>query len=161
MVNSPSTKPEEPERARWDGHARTRNGATAPGTPSQPTTETGHPLSGRRHWAHACRDGEVVCGRVELIVRSDTRLGLAPRERRCIVARFRERLHPALRADLTELVRRRGAMARRAAERMQPIEIVFEDPSLGLQRIIGWIQPPQLRRGNLHDIEFGLREPTS
>ena len=76
MVNSPSTKPEEPERARWDGHARTRNGATAPGTPSQPTTETGHPLSGRRHWAHACRDGEVVCGRVELIVRSDTRLGL-------------------------------------------------------------------------------------
>jgi len=52
-------------------------------------------------------------------------------------------------------------MARRAAERMRPIEIAFEDPSLGLQRIIGWIQPPQLRRGNLHDIEFGLREPTS
>lgn len=131
-------------------------------SPSPPATETGHPLpQWRRHWAHACRDGEVVCGRVELTVSSDARLGLAARERRCFVARFREHLQPALRADLAELVRRRGAVARRAAERMQPIEVVFDDPHLGLQRIIGWIQPPPVRHGDLHDIEFGLREPAS
>jgi len=44
---------------------------------------------------------------------------------------------------------------------MQPIEVVFDDPHLGRQRIIGWIQPPQVRHGALHDIEFGLREPAS
>src|SRR4051794_25774986 len=143
MANSSSTKPEE-LGARRDWRARTLQAAIL-GPQSQPTTETTHPLTAwYHHWGHACRDGEVVCGRVELAVRADTRLGLAPRERRCLVARFREHLHPALRADLAELVRRRGAIARRAAERMQPIEIVFDDPRLGVQRITGWIQPPQL-----------------
>jgi hypothetical protein len=160
MANSPSTKPEEPEGPRSDGHARTLQLSTILRPPSQPFTETGHPLTAWRcHWAHACRDGEVVCGRVELSVKTDTRPGLTPHERRCVAARFRERLHPALRTELAELVRRRGMAAQRAAERMQPIEIVFDDPCLGLQRIVGWIQPPQLRRGDLHDIEFGLREP--
>jgi hypothetical protein len=42
---------------------------------------------------------------------------------------------------------------------MDPIEIVFDDPGRGLQRISGWIQPPQRRNGDLHDIQFGLREP--
>jgi hypothetical protein len=111
--------------------------------------------------AHACRDGEVVCGRVELTVRTDTRLGLTPRERRRLAARFVEHLHPVLREELKELVHRRGAASRRAAERIEPIELVFDDPRLGPQRIVGWIEPPQRRRGDLHQIEFGLREPTS
>jgi hypothetical protein len=101
----------------------------------------------------------VVCGRVELTVRADSRLGLTPRERRVFTVRFLDGLESRLRAELTELVRRRGAVARRAAERMEPIEIVFDDPLRGLQRIIGWIQPPQRRNGDVHDIQFGLREP--
>lgn len=129
-----------------------------PGT--QAAAETGHALTERRcRWAHAYRDGEMVCGRVELTVSADTRLGLAPRERRCLTARFLERLDAGLRTELAELVRRRGAVARRAAERMRPIEIVFDDPRLGCQRIIGSVQPPQLRHRALHKIEFGLREP--
>ena len=40
----------------------------------------------------------------------------------------------------------------------EPIELVFDDPRLGLQRIIGQIEPPQLHRGDLHEIKFGLRE---
>jgi hypothetical protein len=102
----------------------------------------------------------VVCGRVELIVRADTRLGLTPRERRRVAARFVAHLHPALRTELTALVRRRGMIARRAAERMKPIEIVFDDPDGGLQRILGWVQPPQRRHGDLHEIEFDLHEPS-
>jgi hypothetical protein len=42
---------------------------------------------------------------------------------------------------------------------MQPVEIVFEDPQGGRQRVVGWVQPPQLRRGELDEIEFGLRAP--
>ncbi len=108
--------------------------------------------------AHACRDDEVVCGHVELTVDAGTRLGLTARERRYLTVRFLDRVEPRLRAELTELVRRRGAAARRAAERMKPIEIVFDDPSHGLQRITGSIQPPQRRSGDVHDIQFVLRE---
>ncbi|MGI9097416.1 MAG: hypothetical protein ACR2H2_02795 [Solirubrobacteraceae bacterium] len=126
-------------------------------TPASRET-TGHPLTERRYRARAYRDGELVGDDVELTVRTDTRLGLAPRERRCLTARFPERLHPALRTELTGLVRRRGPIAARAAERMQPVEIIVDDPSLGRQQIIGCIQPPQLRHGALHKIEFGLRE---
>jgi hypothetical protein len=75
-----------------------------------------------------------------------------------MVARFREHLHPDLRAELADLVRRRGPIARRAAERMAPIELVFVDPERGLRRLSAWIQPPQQRHGDLRDIEFGLRE---
>jgi hypothetical protein len=118
-----------------------------------------HELAGRRSCsAHAYRADEIVCGRVELTVDVDAPLDLTARERRCVTVRFSDRLEPALRAELTELVRRRGAAARRAAERMKPIEIVFDDPSLGLQRITGSIQPPQRRSGELHDIKFVLRE---
>jgi hypothetical protein len=102
----------------------------------------------------------VICGRVELTLKTDTRLGLTARERRGLAARFVEHLHPALQDELSELVDRRGAAARRAAERIAPIELVFDDPRLGLQRIIGQIEPPQRRCGDLHKIEFGLREPT-
>lgn len=120
---------------------------------------TDHPLIGRRSCsAHACRDSAVVCGRVELIVRADLRLGLTPRERHVFAVRFLDGLEPGLRAELTELVRRRGAVARRAAERMEPIEIVFDDRLRGLQRIMGLVQPPQQRNGDLQDVQFGLRE---
>lgn len=71
--------------------------------------------------------------------------------------RFVEPLHPALRMELTELVRRRGSAARRAAERMQPIELVFGTPGGDLDRISGWLEPPCRRRGGLHEIEFSLR----
>ncbi len=111
--------------------------------------------------AHACRDTEVVCGRVELTVATDTRLGLTARERRCCTVRFLDGVEAGLRAELTQLVRRRGAVARRAAERMDPIELVFGDPDLGLQRIVGCIQPPQARNGDLHEIEFDLRRVES
>ena len=118
------------------------------------------PLIGRHsRAAHACREHEVVCGLVELTIGADARLGLTARERRCVTVRFLDRLEPGLCAELTELVRHRGAVARRAAERMEPIDIVFDDPRLGLQRITGWIQPPQRRAGDLYEIEFGLREP--
>jgi hypothetical protein len=90
-------------------------------------------------------------------VRSDTRLGLTPRERHIFAVRFLDGLEPGLRSQLTTLVSRRGAAARRAAERMQLIEIVFDDPLRGLQRIAGWVQPPQRRHGDLRDIQFGLR----
>ena len=108
--------------------------------------------------ARAYRDGQLVCARVQLTVGRDGRLGLTRSERRYVVARFLERLHPGLRAELAELARRRGAAARRAAERMDPIELVFDDRHLGRQRITGWVQPPQARRGDLRDIEFALRE---
>jgi len=67
-------------------------------------------------WGRAYRDGKLVCGRVHVTVGRDARLGLAPNERRYITARFRERLDAALHAELAQLVRRRGAAARRIAE---------------------------------------------
>jgi hypothetical protein len=119
---------------------------------------TDHALMARRCCpAHACRDSAVVCGRVELIATTDARLGLTPRERRSFTVRFLDSPEPGLLTELTTLVRRRGAAARRAAERMQPIEIVFDDPLRGLQRIAGCVQPPQRRNGDLNDIQFGLR----
>lgn len=118
-----------------------------------------YPLVERRSCsAHACRDSEVVCGHVELTVRGDTRLGLTPRERRVLTVRFLDGLESRLHSELTELLRRRGAAARRAAERMTPIELVYADPPRGLQRITGWLQPPERRNADLHDIQFGLRE---
>jgi hypothetical protein len=109
----------------------------------------------------AYREGSLVCGRVHVTFRRDDRLGLAPHERRAVVARFLDRVHPDLRAELAELARRRGSAARRAAERIEPIAIVIDDPGLGRERIVGRIEPPQQRLcfGALSDIEFGLREP--
>ena len=90
-------------------------------------------------------------------MRADTRLGLTPRERRIFTVRFLGGLEPGLRTELTTLMSRRGAAARRAAERMAPIEIVFDDPLRGLQRIAGSVQPPQQRNGvDLRDVQFGL-----
>jgi hypothetical protein len=63
----------------------------------------------RYTWGRAYRDGQLVCARVHVTVGRDGRLGLTPYESRYVVARFSERLHPELRAELTELARRRGA----------------------------------------------------
>ena len=112
----------------------------------------------RYGWGRAYRDGTIVCARVHLTIGRDGRLGLAQHERRYVVARFLERLHPTLHGELVQLSRRRGAAARRAAERMQPIDVVFDDTRLGRQRITGWVQPPQIRCGELREIEFGLHE---
>jgi hypothetical protein len=114
----------------------------------------------RYGWGRAYRDGRLVAGRVRLIVDHDVRVGLAPRERRrrSLRAAFTERVDPALRAELAAVARRRGAAARRAADRMDPIEVVVEDPHRGRQRIVGRVLPPQQRNGDLDEIEFGLRE---
>ena len=74
--------------------------------------------------------------------------------------RFHEPLDDNLRNELTHLIRRRGTAAHRAAERIDPIELVVDDPQAERQRIIGRLQPPQMRHGQLCDIEFGLRELT-
>jgi hypothetical protein len=116
-------------------------------------------IESRYGWARAYRDGRLVAGRVRLTVDRDARVGLAPRERRRLVrAAFIERVDPALRAELIAVARRRGAAARRAADRMEPIEVVIDDPHLGRERIVGRVLPPQHRRGDLDEIEFGLRE---
>jgi hypothetical protein len=115
----------------------------------------------RYAWGRAYRDGSLVCSRVHVTFGHDDRLGLAPRERRYLVARFQDRLHPTLRSELVELARRRGAAARRAAERMEPIVIVVDDPRHGRDRIVARLQPPQTRRGDLRDVGFELREPAS
>jgi hypothetical protein len=116
----------------------------------------------RYAWGRAYRDGRLVCWRVHVTIgRDDARLGLAPHERRYVTARFRERLDSALHAELVALARRRGAAARRAAERMEPIVIVVDDPHRGRQRVVGRLQPPQVRGGDLCDIEFAVRELTA
>jgi hypothetical protein len=113
----------------------------------------------RYAWGRAYRDGSLVCTRVHVTFSRDDRLGLAPRERRYVAARFLDRVHPDLHAELVELARRRGAAARRAAERIEPIVVVIDDPRLGRERIVGRLEPPHARHGDLGDVEFGLREP--
>jgi hypothetical protein len=119
-------------------------------------------INGQAHaWGQAYRHGSLICGRVCVTFGRDDRLGLAPRERRTVIARFEDRLHPTLRSELSELARRRGAAARRAAERIEPIVILAGDPRHGRERIVGRLVPPQMRRAALRDIEFALREEPS
>jgi hypothetical protein len=115
----------------------------------------------RQAWGRAYRDGSLVCGRVHVTFGRDDRLGLTPRERRYVIARFQDRLHPALRSELAELTRRRGAAARRAAEDMDPIVIVVDDPRHERDRVVGRLEPPQTRRGDLREMGFRLRESAS
>jgi hypothetical protein len=117
------------------------------------------PLAERRHRrARAYRHGELICGRVDLTVSLDGRLGLAPRERRQLIARFVERLAPAFRHELEQLVRRRGAGATRIGERIESIELVFDDPARNGQRLVARVEPPQSRRWELSENEFVIRE---
>jgi hypothetical protein len=94
---------------------------------------------------------------VHVTVRFDGRLGLAPWERRVVRVRFHEPLDDDLRSELTQLVRRHGAAGRRAVERVDPIEVVVDDPRGARQRIVGHLEPPQMRHGQLRDIDFELR----
>lgn len=113
----------------------------------------------RYAWGRAYRDGRLVCWRVHVTIgRDEARLGLAPQERRYVTARFRERIDSGLHAELVALVRQRGAAARRVADGMEPIVIVVEDIHRGRQRMVGRLQPPQVRGSDLCDIEFAVRE---
>jgi hypothetical protein len=94
---------------------------------------------------------------VHVTVLRDGRLGLAPDERRLVRVRLHEPLDDDLRAELTQLVRRRGAAARRAVERVDPIEIVVDDHHGERRRMIGYLHPPQVRHGRMRDIEFELK----
>jgi hypothetical protein len=110
-------------------------------------------------WGRAYRDGRLVCWRVHVTIgREHDRLGLAPRERRYVTARFRDRLDRDLHAELVQLARRRGAAAKRVADRMEPVVIVVDDPRHGRTRLTGHVQPPQVRGGALYDIDFTVRE---
>jgi hypothetical protein len=81
-------------------------------------------------------------------VSDSARIGLTARERRELSVRFVERIAPELRRELDGLVRRRGDVARRAAERMQPIELVADDLERGDVRIVAAAAPP---RGAVRD----------
>jgi hypothetical protein len=116
------------------------------------------PSHKRSRWGRAYRDGELVCARVHVTIGHDDRLGLTRHERRDVRARFQERIDRTLRSELIALVRRRGAAARRIAEALDTIELVLDEPDGERQRIIGQLQPPQVRHGRLRDIEFGLHE---
>jgi hypothetical protein len=99
-----------------------------------------------------------VCGCVQVTVSIDERLGLTERERRMIGVRFHEPVDDDLRAELSELARRRGTASHRAAERIAPIELVVDDLQSEHERLIGGLQPPQRRHGPLREIEFGFGE---
>jgi hypothetical protein len=136
--------------------------AAAVAIPRPPVTRFAHCVvfEQRYGWARAYRDGRLVAGRVRLTVDHDVGVGLASRERRrrSLRASFTERVDPALRAELVAVARRGGAAARRAADRMQPIELVIDNPHRGRERIVGRVLPPQQHRGDLDEIEFGLQE---
>jgi len=108
--------------------------------------------------ARAYRNGELICGRVELMIRPDTRIGLAPRERRQLIARFVSRLAPAFRYELEQLVRRRGAAATRLGDRIETIELIFDDALAEGEQLVVRLEPPQSRRWKLSENEFVIRE---
>lgn len=123
-----------------------------------PATAVGTLRADRRcRVGRAYRAGRLVCGCVHVAVLRDGRLGLAPHERRLVWVRFHEPLDDGLRTELTQLMRRRGAAARRAVERLDPIEVVVDDPHGERQRIVGQLEPPQMRHGQLRAIDFELK----
>jgi hypothetical protein len=108
----------------------------------------------RGRLGRAYRAGRLICARVHVTISRDERLGLTQRERRPIRARFHEPLDDELRSELTQLVRRRGAAAWRVAADLDAIELLVDDPGGEPQSIIGHLEPPQVRHGQLRDIEF-------
>lgn len=118
---------------------------------SEPALRTGCWQAGR-----AYRGGRLVCGCVQVAIRLDDRLGLTRRERRLVRVRFCEPVADELRAELTELARRRGTASERAAERFDPIELVIDNAWGGRERITGRLRPPHKRHGRLREIEFGF-----
>lgn len=106
----------------------------------------------------AYRLGQLVCGCVRVTIKVDDRLGLTQRERRMVRVRFCEPVDDELRAELTDLARRRGTASERAAERIAPIEVVVDDPWGQQERMSGDLRPPQRRHVQLREMDFGLRE---
>jgi hypothetical protein len=124
-----------------------------------------HAAQAHRHqkrWpsGRAYRAGRLVCGCVQVTISLDDRLGLTERERRRVHVSFHEPLDDDLRSELTQLVRRRGAAARRIADASHEIAVVVNDIESGPLRIVGRLQPPETRHAPLREIEFGLREHT-
>jgi hypothetical protein len=137
-----------------------RNAASTSRTPFAPAPVDGSPVLGAERWrvGRAYRGGRLVCGCVHVAIRFDDRLGLTRRERRTVRVRFCEPVADELRAELSELARRRGGAGERAAERIDPIEVVIEDPAGKYERMTGRLRPAHTRHGRLREIEFGLRE---
>jgi hypothetical protein len=105
--------------------------------------------------ARAYRDGAVVCDRVLVtVIASDERLGLAPRERRYLTVRFVHGIEPGFRAQLMQVLRRRGVRSRRLAAALEPIELEL-DPA---GRLAGRIEAPAVRNLALEHTEFRLRQ---
>jgi hypothetical protein len=101
------------------------------------------------------RDGTIVCDRVLVTMTvSDERLGLAPRERRHATVRFVHDIEPEFRRQLIAVLRRRGARSRRAAEALDPIELVVD----GEHRLAARIEPPTIRNLTLEQTDFTLRQ---
>jgi hypothetical protein len=105
--------------------------------------------------ARAYRDGAVVCDRVLVtVIEQDERLGLAPRERRSMTVRFVHGIEPGFRAQLMQVLRRRGARSRRLAAAMEPIELDLD----GSGRLAGRIEAPEVRNLALEHTDFRLRQ---
>ncbi len=121
-------------------------------------TAEAHRLKTRWPSGRAYRAGRLVCGCVRVTISLDDRLGLTERERRQVRVSFHEPLADDLRSELTELVRRRGAAARRIADAAHEIAVILDDHDSGPMRIVGHLQPPEARHAPLREIEFGLRE---
>jgi hypothetical protein len=122
----------------------------------------GEAVLGAECWrvGRAYRAGRLVCGYVQVAIRFDDRLGLTRRERRTVRVRFCEPVDDDLRVELNELARRHGTAGERTAERIEPIELVIDDPSGERARMTGRLRPPYRRHGRLREIEFGLHERT-
>jgi hypothetical protein len=104
----------------------------------------------------AYRAGRLVCGCVHVTISLDERLGLTEDERRIVRVRFHEPVADDLRDELHQLVRRRGRASDRAAERIDPIELVIDAPHGEHKRITGRLRPPHRRHGRLREVEFGF-----
>ena len=137
------------------------SGSRMPSDSNALAVETERGLSaGRWRVGRAYRGGRLVCGCVYVAIGVDERLGLTEHERRPVRVRFHEPVDDDLRCELAELVRRRGTASDRAAERIDLIELVIDDPGGEHERIVGGLRPPQRRHGQVREIEFGLRKAT-
>ena len=136
------------------------NSASTSRMSSVPTPIDGAAALGAGRWrvGRAYRGGRLVCACVHVAIRLDDRLGLTRRERRTVRVRFCEPVADELRAELSELARRRGSAGERAAERIAPIEVVIDDAAGEHERMTGRLRPAHTRHGRLREIEFGLRE---
>jgi hypothetical protein len=137
--------------------SRTARSERPPGRQSAVAVEQHGTEQGSR-LGRAYRAGRLICGCVHVTISVDERLGLTQQERRHLRARFDEPLEDELREELTQLMRRRGAAARRVADKLEAIELVVAGAGDEPKRITGCLQPPQIRHGRLRDIAFGLRE---